>query len=121
MREHDYYYANGKKERCESKKIKMIGFISVTEAKIIIVKNSNKDNFEIIDVRTREEFELKHCEGAKNIDYYDKDFEDKIQKLDRTKKYLRYCHSGARSGQALELMRKLGFTFVLSVDGNLFD
>jgi len=99
----------------------MIGLISVREAKRIIENNSTKDHFEIIDVRTREEFKLKHCDGAKNIDYYVKDFEDKIRGLDRNKSYLLYCRSGARSGQTLELMRQLGFTFVLSVEGNLFD
>lgn len=99
----------------------MIKFISVQEAKKIIEQNSTKDNFDIIDVRTRDEFKLKHCEGAKNIDYYAKDFEDKIKGLDRNKSYLLYCHSGARSGQTLELMRKLRFMSVFSVVGNLFD
>lgn len=64
----------------------------------------------VIDVRTAEEFNSGHLEGALNIDVNSASFEQQIQQLDPAGKYVVYCRSGNRSGQAIEKMTALGFT-----------
>ena len=73
----------------------------------------------ILDVRTPEEFDAGHLEGATLIDFYEPDFADRIADLDRDTPYLLYCRSGNRSGSAAELMEELGFTDVTDVDGGI--
>ena len=66
-------------------------------------------NFQILDVRTPEEFAMSHVEGAENIDFLSSSFQTKIQNLDKNKIYKLYCRSGNRSGQAERIMKTLGF------------
>ena len=64
----------------------------------------------VIDVRTPEEYGAGHLDDAANIDFYAADFKDQIGQLDRDDKYVVYCRSGNRSGQAKEIMEQMGFT-----------
>ena len=66
----------------------------------------------VIDVRTPEEYGAGYLDGAKNIDIYAADFKDQIGSLDRDDRYVVYCRSGNRSGQAKEIMEQMGFTDV---------
>ena len=77
------------------------------------------DDLVILDVRTKEEFDTGHLEGAAMIDFYSHDFADQLAELDRDVPYLIYCRSGNRSGQATSLMQELGFTDVADVDGGI--
>ena len=74
---------------------------------------------EVIDVRTPEEFDEGHIEGATLIDFYEPDFADRIAELDRDREYVVYCRSGNRSGQATALMADQGFAAVNDVDGGI--
>lgn len=73
----------------------------------------------ILDVRTTEEFEEGHLEGALMIDFYRDDFADRVADLDPDVPYLVYCRSGNRSGQTIAIMEELGFTDVADVDGGI--
>ncbi|MDO5035203.1 MAG: rhodanese-like domain-containing protein [Actinomycetaceae bacterium] len=66
----------------------------------------------IIDVRTPEEFQEGHLEGALNIDIQDPGFAAAIDELDPEGSYDIYCRSGNRAGQAIEYMKQKGFTNV---------
>ena len=66
----------------------------------------------IIDVRTKSEYEQGHLAGAQWIDVLQPDFEERVSKLNKNTSYKLYCRSGARSGKALSLMKKLGFKTV---------
>lgn len=77
------------------------------------------ENTIILDVRTAEEFNSGHIEGAINIDFYAEDFTDELLKLDRTKSYAIYCRSGNRSGKALKIMRKNGYSNLYNLIGGL--
>ena len=79
--------------------------INCHKAKELIKKN----DVILLDVRTKNEYDNRHAEGALNIDYMSSDFEEKIEKLDKSKKYILYCRSGARSGSAGMIMEKKGF------------
>lgn len=66
----------------------------------------------VIDVRTPQEYGQGNVENSLNIDFMNASFKSQISKLDRNKLYGLYCRSGNRSGQALKLMKQMGFTQV---------
>jgi rhodanese-related sulfurtransferase len=79
----------------------------------------HKGDHILIDVRTPEEFNLGKLQNALLIDFYGDNFHDEIQKLDKNKKYLLYCRSGNRSGQAMMLMSQLGFDEVYNLENGI--
>ena len=77
------------------------------------------DGAVILDIRTPEEFNSGRIQGAINIDFYGKDFESKLAELDPSTPYKLYCNSGNRSANALDTMKKLGFTDVVELEGGI--
>lgn len=75
--------------------------------------------YTIIDIRTPEEFNEGHIEGAINIDYYKSSFKDKIAQLDKDKKYLFYCRTGTRTSSALNLFKQLNFNEAYELQGGI--
>ena len=73
----------------------------------------------IIDVRTVSEFQSGKLKGARNIDIMGSGFMDKVQNLPKDKKYFIYCRSGSRSGQACELMARMGFKNLNNMAGGI--
>jgi len=73
----------------------------------------------LLDVRTPEEFAAGHLQGAKNLDIRAADFDTQLAALTKTTTYAVYCHSGNRSGQALERMAAAGFTNVADLSGGI--
>jgi len=73
----------------------------------------------ILDVRTQEEFDEGHIEGAVMLDFYRDDFADELATFDRDVPYVLYCRSGNRSEQARQLMEDLGFVSVEDIDGGI--
>lgn len=71
----------------------------------------------LIDVRTAGEYAQGHLEGAVNIDVESGDFTERVNQLDKSGKYLIYCHSGRRAGIAVDDMKALGFTDVTNIGG----
>jgi len=76
----------------------------------------------LIDLRTDDELKNKgYIKGATQIDYFKKDAEMVISKLDKKKTYLIYCAGGGRSGECAELMQKSGFTHVVDLEKGFDD
>lgn len=73
----------------------------------------------ILDVRTPGEFNSGYIPGAINIDIYAADFQSRVQKLDKSKTYLVYCRSGARSSNAGNFMITNGFKQVHNLKGGM--
>lgn len=73
----------------------------------------------VLDVRTPGEFAAGHIQNAINIDVEASDFDANIAKLDKSKEYAVYCHSGRRSGIATQKMVKSGFTKVSNLEGGI--
>ena len=84
-------------------------------------KKASDSSVVVIDVRTPEEFQSGHLKNAINIDYQGADFAGEINKLDKTKSYAVYCHSGRRSGLATEIMAKDGFKSIFNLNGGIID
>lgn len=76
----------------------------------------------LIDLRTNDELAKKgFIKDAKQIDYFSKDAEGIIKKLDRKKTYLIYCAGGGRSGECAELMKENGFSHVINLEKGFDD
>lgn len=74
----------------------------------------------VLDVRTQEEFDGGHIPKALNIDLrLGPGFLDAINNLDKSKSYYVYCRSGARSAQAVQIMRDLGFSETYNLIGGI--
>lgn len=93
--------------------------IDVDKAAELIEKNKDNPDFTILDVRTLSEYQSGHLENAINIDFYSDSFREELEKLDRTRTYLIYCRSGARSLKTLKLMEELGFNEVYDMIGGI--
>lgn len=73
----------------------------------------------ILDVRTPEEFNSGHLEGAINIDIRNQDAVNKINALNKEAKYLVYCRTSNRSGAITDYMVKNGFKDVTKMDDGI--
>ncbi len=112
--------------------------VKITEEKITnnlemknnqISKSISEENFQeyltsgeyvLIDVRTESETSgVKIKKEALEIDFYGETFKSELDKLDKNKKYLIYCHSGNRSGKSLKIMKDLGFNEVYDLSGGI--
>jgi rhodanese-related sulfurtransferase len=76
----------------------------------------------MIDVRTEDEFnaELGHIDGAKKVTLGE-ELDLFLKNLDKNKKILFICRSGARSGKATLQAMELGFNDVFNMDGGMLN
>ena len=89
--------------------------VSPAEAAAIIEQNAGSADFVLLDIRTPEEYGAGRIAGAVNIDFYDANFRDQLDALDKDVHYVVYCNSGNRSGQSLPIFEDLGFARVENV------
>lgn len=101
---------------CSSSTSEMIETVSPAAAAEAIDANAEAI---VLDIRTPDEFEQGIIEGAVNIDFYEPDFAEQLEGLDRNADYVVYCRSGNRSGQAMPTFKELGFTSVIEIDGGI--
>ncbi len=68
----------------------------------------------VIDVRTKEEYQMEHYKDALNIPY--DEIEKHLKKLEsyKDKPIILYCRSGRRAGIAKQTLEKYGFKNVLN-------
>jgi rhodanese-related sulfurtransferase len=80
---------------------------------------ANGEDVVIIDVRTPEEVAEGKIPGATNINIFDPNFLDEINKLEKSKPHVMVCRSGARSGQACMHLLGNGFDKVYNLQGGM--
>ena len=98
----------------------LLGLVGASFADITAISASKaaerlkkKPEVVVIDLRTPKEFASGHIKGAVNINVSDKEFAEKLGKLDRKKIYLMHCRSGGRSSASIPVWNRLGFENVL--------
>lgn len=72
----------------------------------------------LVDVRTLGEYESGCIGEAEHIDYFSKDFKDRLEALPKDKNYYLYCHSGNRSRQAMNMLISMGYK-AYNLDGGI--
>lgn len=87
--------------------------ISVKEVKNIVDNSNHYLDVLIVDVRSVEEFESGHIQGAINVPLND----ISENEMFLNKKIILYCQSGRRSGEAAILLEKLGYKNILDMGG----
>ena len=80
-------------------------------------KFARKDEFILLDVRERHEFDEKHIPGAVLIP--PATLAANMQHLQRGVHIIVYCRSGGRSAHAAEILRKAGFAKVTNLKGGI--
>ncbi len=78
-----------------------------------------KENVQLIDVRTPEEFSKGHLINSLNINWNGSEFESQILNMDKSKPVYVYCLSGGRSAQAVNKMQSLGFKEIYELEGGI--
>jgi rhodanese-related sulfurtransferase len=76
-------------------------------------------NVQLVDVRTPQEFATGHLENAKNVNFNDPEFKQKIALLDKNKPIAVYCGVGGRSGKASKILVELGFKDITDLAGGI--
>jgi rhodanese-related sulfurtransferase len=94
---------------CSSGSAEGVGVRTVSASEAVKVLASRV----VIDVRSPAEVAEGAIAGATVLDFNAGEFEAKIGDYDRNAAYLVYCRSGNRSGQAVSIMKELGFTDVI--------
>ena len=89
---------------------------------------SKKNKFQLIDVRTYDEYNTNRLKNAINIDFYDSLFLKRFKKFNKEDNILLYCRSGRRSLIGAEILVKNGYkkTYdlkggVISIDKSILD
>lgn len=91
-----------------------------TIAPAVFAEKMQEEGVIVIDVRTEDEFQEGHLEGAMQHDYYETaSFKAFLEGLDKSKTYMIYCRSGGRSGTTLDMMAQMGFGKVYNLDGGI--
>lgn len=67
----------------------------------------NEEKPYILDVRTIEEYNLSHIDGAINIPL--DELRENLEKLDKSKEIIVHCHSGLRSYLACRILQQKGY------------
>ncbi|GGG84907.1 MBL fold hydrolase [Parapedobacter pyrenivorans] len=77
----------------------------------------NKNNVQVIDVRTEAEYQAGHIQGAENIPL--PMLEANLNKVSKEKQIIVHCQSGARSAVAYSILRKHGFENISNFSGGM--
>lgn len=77
----------------------------------------DKDQYQFLDVRTKQEYKHGHIKGFnRNLDYYKfARNHSMIERLDKHKPVVIICATGSRSAGAAHLFSKLGYDDVINV------
>ena len=101
-------------------------FLTIQQPKVEILEKIKyqglvRKGYTIIDVRTPEEFEEGHIEGAQNINVKSEAFVAEIENLPKSDTLLIYCRTGKRSIYAAQVMVSFGFQKIYDLDGGFLN
>ncbi len=89
-------------------------------AQMLMKRLDSYAKFNIVDVRTKEEFKNEHISQATNIDVFNPSFEYECQaKFEKSIPIILYCRSGKRSLNAARKLEKIGFQEIYNLKGGM--
>lgn len=96
--------------------MRIFNFFKSTDINQEIIEFNASGNAILLDVRTPEEYKQGHIPNSKNVPL--QSISD-IEKLTTNKsdKILVYCHSGARSRQAVKTLNSMGYSNAKNIGG----
>ena len=80
---------------------------------------SKKNKFQLIDVRTYDEYNTNRLKNAINIDFYDSLFLKRFKKFNKEDNILLYCRSGRRSLIGAEILVQNGYKKIYDLKGGV--
>lgn len=90
--------------------------ISATEFE----KGINLSDVQILDVRTAEEYNSGHLANALQANWNnEKEFQERVKALDKTKPIYIYCLGGGRSNEAMQCLKKNGYGTIYNMKGGI--
>ena len=90
------------------------GDITIEQAKFLI---ESKPSLIILDVRTQEEYDSDHIEGAILIPV--DEIEGRLDELSKNDELLVYCRTGNRSTNAVNILQANGFTKIFHMNDGI--
>lgn len=91
---------------------------SINYAELLELKKNNK-NIILLDVRSKQEFQEEHLNGAVNIPSFEIDAKIENMLKDKKSIIIVYCKTGGRSSKALKKLQKLGYENVYNLKNGL--
>lgn len=83
-----------------------------------LAKIMTQKNIQLVDVRTKAEYDKGALKDATLIDFYGKDFVKKVsEKFDKKAPIYIYCQRGGRSSKAASMLKESGFQNVFDLEG----
>jgi len=83
----------------------------------VTMGNASPIPFVLLDVRTQEEYQAGHIQGAKLMPV--QTLADHLAEVPKDKQVYVYCHSGSRSAKAAKLLASHGFTRIENMQGGI--
>ena len=99
-------------KKADSNEVKLV---TATEMKSIL----ELDDVQLVDVRSPEEYDDMHIDGAQNIDFRSPTFNADVKKLDKSKPVVLYCKGGGRSAKCAKILKDAGFEKIYDLEGGL--
>ncbi|MCI4651580.1 rhodanese-like domain-containing protein [Phaeodactylibacter sp.] len=76
------------------------------------------EDLQLLDVRTPDEYNAGHIEGAELINFFDDDFVQQVEaRFDKEEPLMLYCRSGNRSAKATAKLKAVGFKEIYDLKG----
>lgn len=75
------------------------------------------EDVQLVDVRTPSEYSEGYIANAQNIDFWNPNFNERIETLDKTKPVVVYCKSGGRSAKCASQLKSVGFKIIYDLEG----
>ena len=100
---------------CKNTAQGQIKLVTTEEAQALL----EKEEVQLIDVRTLEEYKEGFISNAVNIDFLASTFLENIQQLDKEKPIIVYCRSGKRSANSSKVLEEVGFKEIYDLEGGI--
>lgn len=104
-------------------RIKKIFYRSINDKEITYKKAKEilkKTNGVLLDVRSKQEYNEEHLEGAININLYNLQQEALNKIPNKNTTIITYCSCGIRSKKAKDILEKIGYTEVYNLKEGLY-